>query len=866
MAQEYYDRQTQKKFQEHVAQTLERIEHRMSRYTNILQSGIGFFYGSDTVTRQEWHDFIAALNVKKNYPGMQGVGYAAMLSPEEVPLIEREMRDDGYKEFTVIPKGVREQYSAILFLEPLDLRNKEAIGYDMFSQATRRAAMEQARDTGLPAMSGRVTLVQEIDTDVQAGMLIYLPLYRKGVPTDSIEARRSALLGFVYSPYRMNDLMERIIPESSPVHFKIYDTAGPDQLLYRSDALTHPSLYKSAQQLRINGRTWYIDFHSSQAFDASRDLTAPLLLTLAGVLLYLLLLLIITTLIKNRAMLLEQAVDLNKLTQALEQSPNSTLITDLNGTIEYVNDAFVSATGYSRKEVIGNHPSILKSGKTPEETFRRMWKAIAAGDKWHGEFINRRKDGSEYIEAVSVSPIFNASGNITNYIAVKEDITEKKQIEERIHYLANYDALTGLPNRYQLMERLKYTVSDARRNGEPFAVVFLDLDHFKNINDTLGHSIGDALLVELSKRFNTILRDVDTVSRLGGDEFIIVLPDTDAEGAAKVAQKLLNTVDKSIRVHHNELIVTASIGISLYPVDGTDAETLSKNADAAMYRSKKEGRNRYAFYTREMQQRSTRNLRLTNALHYALERNEFHLVFQPQVSLGDQTLSGAEALLRWNHPEFGEVPPTEFIPLAEESGLIVPIGEWVLRQAIVQAKCWNTPGRPPLTVAVNLSAVQLRLPNLTETVSRILDEIGLPPHCLELELTESTAMQDPRTAHAVMSQLDHFGVRIAIDDFGTGYSSLSYLKKLKLSKLKIDQSFIRDISSDPEDKAIVSTIITMARSLGLETIAEGVEDARQLDYLKSQRCDKVQGYFYSRPLPPEAFETWMREHCAPFES
>jgi diguanylate cyclase (GGDEF)-like protein/PAS domain S-box-containing protein len=691
-------------------------------------------------------------------------------------------------------------------------------------------------------------------------MLIYLPLYKKGAPTGTIEERRKALLGYVYSPYRMNDLMNRIVPGKLLLDFEIYDGVrqSPDQLLYRSFALRreHP-LYTWHETMQINGRSWYINFYSTPAFDASQDLTAPLLITLAGLAIYLFLLFIITALIKSRTLMLEQADTLNKLTQALEQSPNTTIITDTDGTIEYVNAAFIDATGYAKEEVIGQRPSILRSGKTPDATFQSMWETLSAGEEWHGEFINRRKDGTEYVEAVRIAPVVAPDGKITHYMAVQEDITEKKQIQERVHYLANYDALTGLPNRYQLMERLKYTISDARRNRVPFAVMFLDLDHFKDINDTLGHSVGDALLVELSKRFTSILRDVDTISRLGGDEFIFILPDTDADGAAHVARKMLGVIDKMVKLEQNELIVTASVGISVYPDDGSDAETLSKNADTAMYRAKKEGRNRYAFYTQEMQLRSSRNLLLTNALHHALARDEFYMVYQPQIRLRDDTLVGAEALIRWRHPEFGEISPAEFIPLAEESGLIIPIGEWVLRQSIMQAKEWNGLSSEPMTVAVNLSAVQFRLPNLTETITGILGEIGLEPRLLELELTETIAMHDPQSAYTIMSQLDSHGIRIAIDDFGTGHSSLSYLKKFKLSKLKIDQSFIRDISTDPEDKAIVSATINLARSLGLKTIAEGVETVEQLSYLRTQKCDKVQGYYFSRPLDTEQFEAYL---------
>ncbi|MBE2258278.1 MAG: EAL domain-containing protein [Rhodobacteraceae bacterium] len=441
-----------------------------------------------------------------------------------------------------------------------------------------------------------------------------------------------------------------------------------------------------------------------------------------------------------------------------------------------------------------------------------------------------------------------------------DDLSERKRGEERIHHLANFDALTGLPNRAQLDERMHYSLSVARRNGQSLVLMFLDLDHFKDINDSLGHSVGDALLVELARRLRLLLREEDIVSRLGGDEFILSLHGADARGAAQVAKKLLDVIAEPYRVEQHDLHVTASIGIAMFPDDGPDLETLSRNADAAMYRAKQEGRHAYRFFTAEMQAHSARHLKLISALRNAVELGQLALHFQPQIALKDQRIIGAEALLRWVHPELGAVSPAEFIPAAEDSGLILPIGEWVIRQAVRQGKRWIAKGLEPLIIAVNLSAVQFRHPDLPDRVTRILDEEQLPPACLELELTEGVAMHDPQGAIAVMDKLHARGVRMSIDDFGTGYSSLSYLKKFKAYKLKIDQSFVRDISTDSEDKAIVSAIIRMAQSLGLQTIAEGVETPGQLLYLDEEGCDEVQGHYFSQPLPAERFERFVTTH------
>ncbi|MFZ6773400.1 bifunctional diguanylate cyclase/phosphodiesterase [Undibacterium sp. SXout7W] len=549
---------------------------------------------------------------------------------------------------------------------------------------------------------------------------------------------------------------------------------------------------------------------------------------------------------------------LRKLSQAVEQSSNSIVITDTNANIEYVNAAFLRNSGGVFADVVGRKPSMIKSGKTPSTVYKDMWAHLKRGESWKGEMTNTYIDGKDHIDLVQISPVRDLSGQVTHFLAIQEDITEKKQTEARIQYLAHYDALTGLPNRVLLDERARYAISLARRTHDSLAVIFLDLDHFKDINDSLGHSLGDAMLIELAKRLGGALREDDTVSRLGGDEFILLLPGLDMRGTESVVQKIMRVVGLPYQLGQYDLNVSASIGIAIFPHDGQDLEMLSKNADAAMYRAKREGRNTYRFFTQEMQARSARHLELVNALRHALEKNQLYLLYQPQLSIMDRQVIGAEALLRWQHPELGMISPAEFIPVAEESGLILSIGEWVLRTAVAQMKLWLDAGLGVATMAVNLSAVQFRHVDLPAMVSKILKQENVAPEYLELELTESVAMYDPHAAIAIMNNLHERGVRMSIDDFGTGYSSLNYLKKFKVYKLKIDQSFVRDIHTDPEDKAIVSAVIGMAKSLGLETIAEGVETLEQLEFLSEQGCAEVQGYYFSRPVTSTEFETFVR--------
>ena len=457
-------------------------------------------------------------------------------------------------------------------------------------------------------------------------------------------------------------------------------------------------------------------------------------------------------------------------------------------------------------------------------------KDLSKGSIWIVLDVNARKTAELALENARDSLeklVESRTQELSRTVAeLEQKAVEQKEAEAQIQRLAHFDALTGLPNRLLLKDRCAQALSLADRSQQSVALMFIDLDHFKNINDSLGHQVGDDVLVQLAQRLKAHVREQDTVARLGGDEFILLLPNADTLGAAHVADKLIQAAMLPLNVGQHELTVTPSIGIAIYPKDGTDLDSLSKCADAAMYRAKEDGRNSYRFFTSELQAVSDRTLTLDNALRRALERDQLTLQYQPQIDLHTNRLIGAEALLRWHHPELGPVSPAEFIPIAESCGLILPIGEWVIRTAVNQLAQWLKSSMQPLTMSVNLSAIQFRHADLPDLVSRILGDAGVPPELLELELTEGVAMSNPLGAIAVMDDLHQRGVRLSIDDFGTGYSSLSYLKRFKVYKLKIDQSFVRDITTDPDDKAIVGAIISLASSMGMKTIAEGVETER----------------------------------------
>ncbi len=553
---------------------------------------------------------------------------------------------------------------------------------------------------------------------------------------------------------------------------------------------------------------------------------------------------------------------LRKLSQAIEQSPASIVITNLNAEIEYVNEAFVRNTGYSREEVLGKNPRILHSGRTSPQTYLSMWTALTAGEAWQGEFINRRKDGSEYIESVVMAPTHQDDGRITHYVAVKEDVTAKKAAEEEARYLAFFDALTNLPNRRLLGNRIEHALSLSKRSGTYGALIMLDLDHFKKLNDTQGHEMGDRLLKQVADRLKSSFRNEDTVARLGGDEFVVLvegLGNTEqvaVQNAGHLGAKILAALGKPYGLADSldHFVGTASLGVTLFGGGKASVESLLKQADVALYQAKDAGRNAVRFFNPKMQADIDERIAIEQALRVGIDKREFVLHYQPQVDQ-DGIWIGAEALIRWNHPTRGWVSPAEFIPVAEDSGLIVDLGRWVIKSACAQLRSWAghaALGR--LSLSVNVSARQFHQPGFVDCVRKALADSGANPEKLKLELTESVILEKGDHVVARMRELSQLGVRFSLDDFGTGYSSLSYLKRLPFNQIKIDQSFVRGVPGDRNDAAIVEAILAMSDSLRLEAVAEGVETQEQRAFLQDGGCGLYQGYLFGRPSPIEEFE------------
>ncbi len=552
--------------------------------------------------------------------------------------------------------------------------------------------------------------------------------------------------------------------------------------------------------------------------------------------------------------------ELQLAAQVFASSTEGIMITDAGLRILSVNRAFSAITGYEAADVVGRTPSLLASGQHNQAYYQAMWEAIAKTGRWQGEIYNRRKDGSIYPEWLIITSARDEAGAITNYIGIFTDISERKTTEERILYLARHDVLTDLPNRIFFLEEVEAAIAEAQATGGKAAVLFVDLDRFKYVNDSLGHHLGDLLLKEAARRLGRVAQDEGFLARWGGDEFVVLVRRAeDADRLAILGQCIGHALRAPFEIAGHQLNLTSSIGIAVCPDHGEDLIALARNADTAMFHAKANGRDNIVFFTQDMNERANERLRLENDIRRALPLQQFHLVYQPQVELASGRVVGVEALLRWQHPELGPIPPAKFIPVAEDTGLITAIGEWVLRTACEQQMRWEEAYGVPLRMAVNLSPVQFQHGDIALMVGGIVKGLGMNPERLELEITESVLMDSQDQVMIDLYNLEMTGVQIALDDFGTGYSSLRYISQLNIHKIKIDRSFVDGLAEGSQNASIVAAIVAMARNLGITLLAEGIETAEVAELLIRMGCGEGQGYLYSRPLPPEAIERLLQD-------
>jgi len=547
--------------------------------------------------------------------------------------------------------------------------------------------------------------------------------------------------------------------------------------------------------------------------------------------------------------------ELNLYANVFHNIGESIFITDQNNKIIAVNSAFTKNTGYTIDDLKGENPSILSDGTTPHSVYKNMWTELNNKGFWQGELNDRKKSGDTFPKWMSISVSYSTTGEVLHYIASFADISEHKSAQERINYLAHHDALTGLVNRFSLEERLMQSLNTAQRNNQKLAIMYIDMDRFKMINDSMGHSAGDALLIEVAKRLQDSVRKSDIVARIGGDEFVVVLTSIENNLVpAPFARVIKHKLGLPYIINDMEVFSTPSIGISLYPCNGDNAETLMKNADIAMYHAKDRGQNNYQFFTESLNEQANERLKIENDLRFAIENKQFELFYQPQICTNNNYYCGVEALVRWHHPERGLVLPEKFIPIAEETKLIIPLGLWVLKQACIQLKEWRKKYNKQVKMSVNLSAQQLHDRNLDKYIKLLIKKYNIQEGELELELTESTVMEDPEEAIVLLNKIRDLGVKLAIDDFGTGYSSLAYLKPLPIHTLKLDRTFVSDLEINKNDAEISAAALALAHNLGLQVVAEGVETNAQKEFLISHHCEILQGYFFSKPVPVGAVE------------
>jgi diguanylate cyclase (GGDEF)-like protein/PAS domain S-box-containing protein len=880
------------------------IEDGFQSALEVLSDTNRLFATFGTVDNEQFRAFTAPILAR--HPYIRALDFHRLVAETERAAYEERMRQ-RYPQFVItelrdgrpVPAASRPRHNVVEYMEPLE-GNERAFGIDAFHVPSLRAAFDRAVDSGQPAASDFFQLAQV--TGGQRGFAYIFPVYRPGSATDDVESRRANVIGDTAAIFHLDQLMTQVMHAGNitDVDIRLYaaEQADDQHLVFHTGsddghAGMEGLLYKPPKSVSrtftVAGKSWHIVLAApTEAFSLGHR--ASLITLCTGILMSILASLWIQTLVSrarhvqqlvalrttelqiaNRRMheditarqRAEQALRLYE--RAIESSANAIVIVRANGTIfsyDYVNPAFTRITGYTAEEALHRHFGFTHADLPGEQAGRAELRA-AMTEQREGRAVlpGVRKDGTHYWTDAYVSPVRNEDDSITHHVLILHDVTRTRMYEEELAFQANSDALTGLANRSLLRDRLKQAIAYASGDGNPIWVVFIDLDRFKLINDTLGYQAGDKLLMAIARRLEGLLLDTDTAARFSGDEYALILTERNGRPlTTEVLQRLMETIRQPLNIDGHDIVLTCSIGVTVYPHDGSDAETLIQHADLAMFRAKQEGHDRFRFFTPIMNEQALHRLRLEGDLRNAIERHEFVLHYQPQFDAQSGELVGCEALIRWQHPELGMVSPMDFIGLAEDTGLITPIGEWVLRTACAQNAAWQRAGVGHFRVAVNMSAPQFAHSDIVSIVAAILDETGLEPQYLEIELTESVVMTNVNRAIGVLSELKQLGVHLSVDDFGTGYSSLAYLKRFPIDVLKIDRSFVRDLAVNPHDEQIVVSIISLAHNLGMKVVGEGVETKEQLAFLQAHRCDIMQGYYFAVPMPVESFERTAALH------
>lgn len=837
------------------------IEERLLNYEQVLAGSAGLFAVADLVGRDDWRTYVSKLDIERYYPGIQGIGFTEKVTEGGVAEHIEKIRSQGLPNYLLSPTGSRHEYHPVVFLEPATQNNRRAFGYDAFGDSAHRKAMEKARDSGQAAMTGKVVLVQEKVDESQAGFVMYFPVYQSDKTLITTDDRRATLNGFVFSAFRMNNLMDGIVGLIAPfLDVRIYDSDVmiDERLMYASNLGNLDDVYsfESTRTIEHGGKTWLLLTRTTPAFDYLASDPRPGIVLISGVIVSILLFVVTLILLRSRLIALANAGKHRAIT---EDTTNITVIVDNNGVVSYSSPSCERILGYSLVDLKKQGPeSVVHPDDLPvmhasyENALQQPGMSVAVN---HVRIKNKEgrwvdMEGSY----TAMQDIPGVHGVVVNF----RDLTALKVAQTELHRLAFYDQLTGLANRQLFKERLKHTVKTCKRKGRLAALLFLDLDGFKRINDTLGHDAGDMLLQQVAGWLKNCVSDEDSVARLGGDEFTVLLSEVaNADAAARVAEKILHALSQTVRLRDHDIGVTVSIGIAMIPDDSDDAMSLMKFADLAMYQAKETGRNNYQFFLNSMNIRAARRMLMQEELRNAIELSQFVLHYQPTVKLADQSLVGMEALVRWNHPDRGLISPDQFIQLAEDSGLIYKLGEWVLRQACLQCVALEKAGFTGYLMSINLSAKQVSDSKFINLFTRIVEETGVDITKLELELPANMLLQDTQMMMNFVQTLKGLGVMVSLDDFGTGYCSLGSLSQVPIDSVKIDRLFVKGIPYDQKSREVSHAVIALAHKLNLSVIAEGVETREQLKFLQEANCEMAQGNLFSHALDEEQLAGYL---------